>query len=121
MFSAIVNAANLQNNLREQMLMETQEANEDVGMALEQIEALSIVLDFAQKALGDVLLGNQKLIATTTERARQLLDVLVDNMIEESGHHPTEVLEKLIDLGFTKSDLIELRFPEEEIEQTLNA
>lgn len=56
----------------------------------------------------------------TLERTRQLLDRLIDNLVEESGLHSKEVLEKLFDLGFTKTDLIELQFSEEEIEEVMN-
>lgn len=50
------------------------------------------------------------------KRTRELLNILIDNMIEENGLHSKEVLEKLIGLGFTKKELIELQFSKEDIE-----
>jgi hypothetical protein len=51
----------------------------------------------------------------TQERTRELLDLLINNMVEEHGLDAREVLEELIELGFQKDELIELQFPEDDV------
>lgn len=55
----------------------------------------------------------------TFERTRELLDILINDMIEETGMHPREVLAKLIELGAQRDELIELQFSPDDVDDLM--
>ena len=55
------------------------------------------------------------------ERVLELLNTLIDNMINDEGGHSRRVLGRLLDLGFSKEELLALQFPEQDVEDLANA
>lgn len=55
----------------------------------------------------------------TFERTRELLDILINDMIEETGMHAREVLAKLIELGAQRDELIELQFSPDDVDDLM--
>lgn len=55
------------------------------------------------------------------ERVLELLNTLIDNMINDEGGHSRRVLGRLLDLGFSKEELLALQFPEQDVEDLSNA
>lgn len=49
------------------------------------------------------------------ERILELLNLLVNDMIEGEGHHIHNVIQNLLDLGFTRKELLALSFQEADI------
>ena len=52
------------------------------------------------------------------ERVLELLNLLVHDMIEREGHHIHNVIQNLLDLGFTRKELLALSSQETDISDT---
>ena len=56
----------------------------------------------------------------TVERAKKLIDTIINGMINEEGMHVMPVIKTLIDYGFTKDELVnEFYFSEDDVEEAL--
>lgn len=56
----------------------------------------------------------------TVERAKKLIDAMIDGMINEEGMDVLPVIRNLIDYGFTKDELInDFYFTEEDVNTVL--
>ena len=56
----------------------------------------------------------------TVERAKKLIDTIINGMINEEGMHGMPVIKTLIDYGFTKDELVnEFYFSEDDVEEAL--
>ena len=54
------------------------------------------------------------------QRATTLINALIDHMIDDAGGHSLEVLEVLVNLGFTKEELVEkYHFTQNDVEDCL--
>lgn len=51
----------------------------------------------------------------TKERIWELLNILIDKMIEDEGMKARAVIMNLLELGFTRNEIIELNFPMSEV------
>lgn len=46
------------------------------------------------------------------ERAIRLINMMIDRMVEDAGGHSREVIERLLDMGFSSEELVEdFHFP----------
>ena len=51
----------------------------------------------------------------TKERIWELLNILIDKMIEDEGMKARAVIMNLLELGFTRNEIIELNFSMSEV------
>lgn len=57
----------------------------------------------------------------TLERARELLNALINSMIEDEGGHARRVIPALLDLSFTPEELVsEFSFPKADVDDVLS-
>lgn len=54
-----------------------------------------------------------------TERAVELINRIIDRMIDDAGGHSREALAQLIELGFTREELIEFQFPAADVDDLM--
>ena len=63
--------------------------------------------------------SNQKQ-GISSERAIVLVNALIDRMINDAGGHAREVIRDLLDIGFTKEELVEtFQFTESDVDDCL--
>lgn len=53
-------------------------------------------------------------------RAVELINHMIDRMIDDAGGHSREVLAQLIELGFTREELIEFQFPAADVDDLMS-
>lgn len=53
-------------------------------------------------------------------RAVELINHMIDRMIDDAGGHSREALAQLIELGFTREELIEFQFPTADIDDLMS-
>jgi len=58
--------------------------------------------------------------AIDLDNALSMVNVLIDNMINDEGGHTRNVIERLMELGFTKDDLLCLQFPKSDIDDVFD-
>lgn len=54
-----------------------------------------------------------------TGRAVELINRIIDRMIDDAGGHSREALAQLIELGFTREELIEFQFPAADVDDLM--
>lgn len=55
------------------------------------------------------------------ERAVQLINRIIDRMVNDAGGHAREALAQLIELGFTREELVgEFLFPEADVDDLMS-
>ena len=57
--------------------------------------------------MSQIACSEQKQIISA-ERAVLLINAMIDQMVNEAGGHVKEVIEKLLRVGFTEEDLVEV-------------
>ena len=53
------------------------------------------------------------------DRTMELLNILIDEKVNDEGGHGYRVVERLVELGFSKKELMALKFAENDIERAL--
>lgn len=91
---------------------------EDYGLSASEAfqDALEEVLEI--QVTGD---ADEPAEEMSLPRAMELLNAMIDNMIELEGGHPTRVIEPLLNLGFTATELVEtFSFPGEDVADVIS-
>ena len=56
------------------------------------------------------------------KRAIELINAMIDHMINDACGHSKEVIARLLDLGFTKEEMVDgFQFPESDVDECLES
>lgn len=59
-------------------------------------------------------------VSMEANRAVYLINRIIDRMIDDAGGHSREALAQLIELGFTREELIEFQFPAADVDDLMS-